>query len=391
MKISCLQEELKRGLAAVNRAVPSRTTLPMVKNVLLSAQESRLQLSATNLETSMTTWTSARVEREGSIAVPAQVLTDLVNSLPAGPAELEIDPGTTTVQIKCGHSKANINGADASEFPPIPTIAGNAAARIEAAALKRAITKVAFAAAVEESRPVLTGVEVRISEEEFRMAATDGFRLALYQDAMTEPAEPEIRVIVPARTLTEVARLLEDGDGPAEVTLDANGKKILFRTNGAQPVETVSQLLEGTFPNYEGLLPRTHETRTVFDLRSLQQAARITAIFAGNDVIYLDIAPEEDGEPVRAVISANSEETGNTRNRITPESVEGEAIGIAFHSGYLRSALSALGPGKAVLETSTPLSPGIFRTEDPQEDSAENSSGSPGKYLHLIMPMGINA
>ena len=164
MKISCLQENLSRGLAVVGRAVASRATLPVTQNVLLSIDQSMLKLSATNLEIAMTTWVGAMIEDEGSITVPARLLTEFVNSLPNDRIDLELDPGSGLLKITSGRSEAHINGTDASEFPPIPTVDDGVAAQIDPVVLKAAIGRVAFAAATEESRPVLTGVEVKLSD-----------------------------------------------------------------------------------------------------------------------------------------------------------------------------------------------------------------------------------
>ena len=184
MKISCLQENLSRGLGVVGRAVASRATLPVTQNVLLSAEQSMLKLSATNLEVAMTTWIGAMVEEEGAVTVPARLLTEFVNSLPNDRIDLEVDPQSSLLQITSGRSEAHINGTDASEFPPIPTVEDGVPAQIDPVVLKSAIGRVAFAAATEESRPVLTGVEVKLRESEFTMAAADGFRLAVHQGVL---------------------------------------------------------------------------------------------------------------------------------------------------------------------------------------------------------------
>ena len=189
MKISCLQENLSRGLGVVGRAVASRATLPVTQNVLLSTDQSMLKLSATNLEIAMTTWVGAMVEEEGSVTVPARLLSEFVNSLPNDRIDMEIEAGSQVLRITSGRSEANIHGTDAGEFPPIPTVADGAAARIEPGVLKSAIGRVAFAAATEESRPVLTGVEMKLREGFFTMAAADGFRLAVQHGTLTQPVE----------------------------------------------------------------------------------------------------------------------------------------------------------------------------------------------------------
>ena len=383
MKISYIQDDLKRGLAAVNRAIPNRSPLPITKSVLLNATDAKLKLTATNLEFTIITWINAQVETEGGVAIPARLLTDLVSSLPSDTAVMEVGPASAVVNINCGSNKAKINGANPDEFPPIVDIEGGAATTIDSATLKRAINKVAFAAAVDNSRPVLTGVELRLHDDRFAMAAADGFRLAVYEGSLTGPVAEETRIIIPAKSLTELARLLEDDHPPVQLTLSANNRQILFRSNGEQPIETIFQLLEGSFPNYESLIPQSHQTKTIFDFPALQQAARTTAIFANkNSMIKLDIQPDENGQaPGTAIISASSEETGSTQNQMVPDSIDGQPVKIAFNSRYLLDTLSAIGSGKAILQTTAPNAPGVFRSHEDPDDTE--------KYVHVVMPMAI--
>lgn len=380
MKLSCLQENLSRGLGIVGRAVASRTTLPITQNVYLATDQSMLKLSATNLEIAMTTWVGAMVEEEGAITVPARLLAEFVNSLPSERIDIELQPGSGVLHLKCGRTEANINGADASEFPPIPTVDEGVAASIETSTLKEAIGRVAFAAATEESRPVLTGVEIKLEEDRFSMAAADGFRLAVHHGNLREPVESEIKVIVPARVLNELNRLLGDQSDPVDIMMTPAKGQVLFRVQGSQTVETVSQLLQGTFPNYEQLIPQSYQTRAVFDLPSLLRAARTAAIFArdGSNIIRMETQPAENGEaPGKVVISARSEEVGDNQDEVEAESLDGAEGKIAFNSRYLLDVLSVLERGKITIETTSSSSPGVFRPTDSED------------YIHVVMPMFV--
>ncbi len=380
MKLSCLQENLSRGLGIVGRAVASRTTLPITQNVLLATDQSMLKLSATNLEIAMTTWIGAMVEEEGAITVPARLLSEFVNSLPSERIDLELQPGSGVLHLKCGRTEANINGADASDFPPIPTVEDGVAANIETSALKGAIARVAFAAATEESRPVLTGVELKLSGDRFSMAAADGFRLAVHHGELKEPVESEIKVIVPARVLTELNRLLGDQDDPVEIMMTPAKGQVLFRVKGSQTVEAVSQLLQGAFPNYEQLIPQSYQTRAVFDLPTLLRAARTAAIFArdGSNIIRMETLPAENGEaPGKVIISARSEEVGDNQDEVEAEEMNGEEGKIAFNSRYLLDVLGVLERGKVTIETASSSSPGVFRPTDSED------------YIHVVMPMFV--
>ena len=188
MKISCLQDQIKKGFAIVNRAVPSRTPLPMTKNVLMTAEDGRLKLSATNLEISITTWVDAKVDTKGEIAIPATLMNELINSFSNEVTNLEVQEGAKVMRVECGNGLVHINGSDPADFPPIPSIGNGAATSIQSRALKTAITQVAFAAANEDSRPTLRGVETSISDNRFSLAACDGFRLAVFEGPLMGPA-----------------------------------------------------------------------------------------------------------------------------------------------------------------------------------------------------------
>ena len=381
MKISCLQENLSRGLAVAGRAVASRATLPVTQNVLLAADQGMLRLSATNLEIAMTTWIGAMVEEEGAVTVPARVLTDFVNSLGNDRIDIEMEPDSRVLQIKSGRSQASINGTDAAEFPPIPTVEDAMVARAEPAALKRAISRVAFAAATEESRPVLTGVEVKLSEGRFTMAAADGFRLAVHHGALTQSAPEEMSIIIPARTMNELNRLLGDNDETVEIMLTPQKGQVMFRLQGGDKVELVSQLLQGTFPNYDQLIPQGYTTRAILDSQATLRATRTAAIFArdGSNIIRMHVMPNEDSETSggRLLISARSEEVGDDQDEVDVAELEGDEGKIAFNSRYLLDVLSVLDQGQVAIETTTSSSPGVFKPTHSDD------------YVHVVMPMFV--
>jgi len=380
MKITCLQENLSRGLAVVGRAVANRATLPVIHNVLLNVDQSMLKLSATNLEIAMTTWVGAKIEEEGSITVPARLLSEFVNSLPNDPINLQLDEGSGLLEISSGSSKAHINITDASEFPPIPTVDDGVAAEVDPFVLRSAITRVAFAAATEESRPVLTGVELKLDESKFTMAAADGFRLAVHHGALLKPVPEEMSVIIPARTMNELNRLISDREEPVEILMTPAKGQVMFRIRGGDTVEIVSQLLQGTFPNYEQLIPQSYTTRAVMDLPTVLRAARTASIFArdGSNIIRMHLMPAEaDTEPPKVEISARSEEVGDNEDTVDLDEIEGEEGKIAFNSRYLLDVLSVLEKGKIALETTTSSSPGVFKPTDSDD------------YIHVVMPMFV--
>ena len=375
MRLSVLQENLKRGLGIVGRAVATRSTLPITQNVLLSTDRSMLKLSATNLEIGITTWVGAMIEEEGAITVPARLLSDLVDSLPSETIELNATQRPKAVHLSCARSEATINGTDAEEFPPIPTVEDGLTAKLDVRKLRTAIAQVAFAAATEESRPVLTGVKLEMEGDEFTMAAADGFRLAVHKEKLVEPVAEPASVIIPARTLNEISRFLGDQDEPVEMMMSSAKGQAMFQLKS---IEVVSQLIQGAFPNYGQLIPQNFQTRAVFDLQEFQRAARTASIFArdGSGIVRLQMVPGSDGGQGKIIISARAEEVGEHTDEIDIE-IEGEEAKIAFSNRYLLDVLGVLERGKVALEATSPSSPGVFKPTATDD------------YVHVVMPMFV--
>ena len=254
-------------------------------------------------------------------------------------------------------------------------------ARAEPAGLRGAIARVAFAAATEESRPVLTGVEVKLAEGRFTMAAADGFRLAVQHGALTQSTPEEMSVIIPARTMNELNRLLGDRDEPVDIMLTPQKGQVMFRLQGGDTVELVSQLLQGTFPNYDQLIPQSYTTRAILDSQATLRATRTAAIFArdGSNIIRMHVMPNEDDQASggRLLISARSEEVGDDQDEVDVAELEGEEGKIAFNSRYLLDVLSVLDRGQVAIETTTSSSPGVFKPTDSDD------------YVHVVMPMFV--
>ena len=379
MQLNCLQENLSHGLGIVQRAVATRTTLPITQHVLLATDEGRLKLSATNLEIAISTWVGGEILEEGAITIPARLLTDFVNSL--GRQTIEIatfSPGNGVTQgggitVKGDRVNANINGAAAEEFPPIPTVEDGLSTRISGRMLREAIRQVVLAAAVEDSRPVLTGVHLDIEGSKMTLAAADGFRLAVRTIDLLEPVGEKTSIIVPARTLSQIERLI-DGDDPVDIVVTTQRSQILFRLKN---IEVVSQLIQGTFPNYSQLIPQERTTRAVIDLGALQRATRTASIFAkdGSGIIRLQMAAGAGG-PGRLTISSRAEEVGDNTGDIEAD-VEGDEGKIAFNSRYLSEVLNIIGKDRVVLEMTTSSSPGVIRPLDDDD------------YIHVVMPMFV--
>lgn len=376
MQVSCLQQNLRRGLAIVGRAVATRSNLPVLQNVKIATEDSMLVLTATNLDIAITTRIGAQVEEEGEITIPARLLTDFVNSLPDERIDIKTSVEPLSIGLKCQRFEANINGTDAEEFPPIPTVDEGATIKVDPQVLREAIAYVAFAAATEDSRPVLTGIKVEVNGEDFTFAAADGFRLAVYDGKLTEPLSEPTEFIIPAKTMQEVGRLIGGDDSEVEFTVTSAGTHALFNIG---TVEIVSQLMPGSFPNFRSLIPSEHRNRVIVQQSDFMRAVRSASIFArdGSGIVRVQIMGDEEGSGIS--ISSRAEELGDNQGEIDGE-VEGEVDDqsrIAFNNKYLSEVLDVLGDGEIAFEITSASSPGVVR------------SVSKEGYTHVVMPMFV--
>lgn len=374
MKVQVLQENLQRGLSIVGRAVATRSTLPITANVLLLTDNGRLKLAATDLDIAISAWVGAKIDEAGATTVPSRLIADFVSSLPAATVNLEIPDRGRQMKLECARNESTINAMDAEDFPKIATLAGGNAIEIDPKSLRRAIERVEFAAASDDSRPVLTGVHVRSDGSKLTFASADGFRLAVADIELARAPEEPIEVVVPARALREVSRLLADASETVEMRLNAQKTQVQFTLTD---VELVAQLIQGTFPNYSQLIPSEYTTRVQVSLEEFRREARIAAIFArdGSGIIRLEIFPG-DGMPGRLKVSARADEIGNNEGEIDA-AVEGDASKIAFNSRYLQDVLGALTGDEIALEMTSPSSQGVFK---PVADTG---------YVHVVMPMFV--
>jgi len=329
---------------------------------------------ATNLEMAISCWIGAKIEEEGSITVPARLLNEFVSSLPSDTIDIQLSPQTKTLGLKCARFEARISGVDAKDFPPIPSVDEGVVTQIEVETLRQGINKVVFAAATEESRPVLTGICTQFDGDTLTLAAADGFRLAVNTLPVNSNIE-KTEVIIPSRTLAELNRLLPEQEENVDITLNPGKSQVLFRLKN---IELVSQLVQGTFPNYSQLIPQSYATRVIVNVADFLRATRTASIFArdGSGIVRLVITPGGEMNPGKISVSARSEEIGDDVGEIDA-TVEGDEAKIAFNGKYLTDVLSVLHESQVSLETTNPSSPGLIRPV-----GTDN-------YTHVIMPMFV--
>jgi DNA polymerase-3 subunit beta len=375
MKATVQQEKLAHGLGIVSRAVSPRSTLPVLGNILIASDEGRLRLSATNLELGITCWIPARIERDGSTTVPARTFSDLVSTLPADQVMLSLDTRTQTLNLRGGTSTNDIKCIDAQEFPPTPKADLDGAIDIKVADFREMIQQVAFAASTDEARPVLMGVLLHVEKDKLTLAAADGFRLSVRTATLSQPAPAPINAIIPARSLTELARVAPDGDETLQMAIPKMRNQVVFR---AKDVEVTSQLIDGTFPDYQQIIPRKHSTRTLVSTSALLKACKQAEIFAreGSNVARVNIKSGTGGQPGELEISAISEETGKNET-IVEASVDGGGVLIAFNVKFLREALEVIRTPNVAIEMSAANAPGVLRPVGDEQ------------FLHVIMPMHL--
>jgi DNA polymerase-3 subunit beta len=360
MKISCLQENLAKGLSIVGRAVAPRSTLPVLGNILLAAEGGRIRLSATNLELGVTAWIGGKVEEEGATTAPAKTFVDLINALPSDRVDMTYAVRTQTLNVKCGAFNNDVKCIDAQEFPILPRADLEQGIQLNVEDLRAMINQVVFAAATDDARPILTGVLAKIDGGEVTLAAADGFRLAVRTAHLSAPTGQPVSAIIPARALAELARVAGDQAEPAVMTLPAERGQVIFHLNS---VEIVSQLIEGAYPPYDKIIPKGYTTRTVMPTAALRKACRAADIFAREaaNTARLKVSGGGEGlEPAQVLVSATAAETGSNQASVDA-TVEGEPVEIAFNVKYLLDVLNVIDTDNVALETTTAASAAVIR------------------------------
>lgn len=365
MKLSCTQENLQQGLSIVGRTVSSDNALPVLSNVLLKTKKGSLQLSATDLEIGVTCIVRCKVEEEGSITIPARLLTEYITSLPEGNVEIELKKNN--LHLSLGEYKANIKGVDAEEFPLIPRVKQEPQIEVSAEALREAILRVVFAATPDESRPEIAGVLMSQKKDKLVLVATDSYRLAEKKIRDAEFASKIEDIILPAKTLQELARAFEGVTGAVKIAIAEN--QALFSANG---IELVSRLVEGQYPDYKQIIPTSHQTSVIADSKELLKATQITSLFSrtGANDIKIEFLPDKN----ELVLKAISDQIGDNVSRIKAK-ITGKKGSIVFNYRYLIDGISNMGNGNVVFEIGMESSPSLLKPEEATD------------YVYVIMPI----
>lgn len=370
MRIKILQQDLVGPLQSVSRSVGVKATLPVLGNILFEAVDNKLKLSATNLEVGVIKQVNCEVIEGGSITIPAKTLNEVIASLSG--LEIEFYIERDLLKIEAGRFKANLNGIGASEFPAIPS-SENAGFKIPKEIFKETIPQISFASAVDEGRPVLTGLLTEIKDSRFEIVATDGFRLAHKTFANEKLAGINFKALIPRRTLEELVRLInEETDDISEISVATtdNQNQVVF--NIGQTVLS-SRLIEGNFPTWEKIIPDKFVTQTVINKDELIKGLKLASVFARNEanVIRLKIS----GAGIK--LTSETRELGHQDAEVEA-AVTGEDLEVAFNSKYLLDAVSACPGVEQRINFSGSLSPTLVRPIE-------------GEGLeYIVMPIRIN-
>lgn len=373
-KVTVEKSTFAESLAIVGRAVASGPHLPVLANVLIASEGGQLRLAATNLTLGVSVWLDARLDGQLALTLPAKTLTDIVNSLADSEVQFSVN-GKPEAAIKSGTFKGVVRGIEATEFPAIPEHDVSNGIPLDASILKEMIQATAFAASIDEARPVLEGVQLSLDGNSLSMVATDGFRLAIKKATLPVSVGSQ-QAIIPASSLKETVRILS-ATKPDQVHLliPQKGSQVVLRVAN---VQLISQLIDGRFPDYQAIVPKGYKTRTVLATADLLKACKQAAIIAreGGNVIQLRLTPGED-QTGKVTVLAESGDTGKSEVEL-PATITGPEITIAFNVKFLQDGLEAVHAKNVVIETNAHNTPAVIRPAGEEE------------YLYILMPMHVD-
>lgn len=377
MKLSCTRENLHQGLSITSHIGAKAMNLPVLNNVLLKAEAYGLRLISTNGELTVSCLVRGKVEQPGEYTVPAKLFYDYVNLLPND--RIDLDLLDHALSIVSGSSKTKINGIQASEYPLIVPVEGGVKFSIPASAFDGALAQTLFAVATNESNPKLVGVHFAFSTRDgartLTMAATDGYRLAEKTVAVADGPEEDMTAIVPQRTLVEVRRVYsvfrDSVDAPENIELEMTETQVAFRFGN---VELFSPKIEGPYPDYQRIIPKSANTEVVIEKSALAQAVKRTSLFskAGLFDVRIEIKPENKTMILTATDAGRGENTV-----IIEGEVAGQTNAIVLNYRYLLDGLSAMPTEKIALRMIDGMSPCVVQPHEKPEE----------KYLYIVMPI----
>lgn len=371
MKISILQENLSKALSIASRFVSSKVQLPVLSNFLLETKNGQLVISATNLDLGVSVSVPAKVEKEGSIAVPARVFLELVAGLPKD--KIELIQESTTLKVVSGGHRSRVNGMMGSEFPKLPEPPAKANLEFDHNTLMGIASQICFSSSQDEGRPALTGILVGVKEKEFVFVSTDGFRLSIKKvQSEGNKNKEDVSILIPARAFLEAGKISAEKTNNSEtvgLSIIENGNQVIFSWGD---VVLSSRVIDGKFPPYEKIIPEKAITKVSVDKEEFQKSIKLASIFARESANIIKIKTGSG----KIKISANTPQVGENESEMEAKT-EGDSNEIAFNSRYITEYLSGLTADRVEMEIVGPLNPCVFK--NPKDTS----------YLHIIMPVRV--
>jgi DNA polymerase-3 subunit beta len=365
MRFSITRENLQGGLSAVAAAIPTRTTLPVLSNILMRAEEDEVRLSGTDLDISVSLSVPAEVQEGGAVTLPAKKLVEIARELDDAPVHFSADG--SKVDLECGKSRFRLYGLPEDEFPTFPEVDFAASWGMGAGDVQELISATSFAVSTEESRPILNGVLWQLRPDHMVMVATNGHRLAKMEREVTGGGAPEADLIVPPKALQQVERLFDKGD---EVELARSENHLAFRSGGRI---VYTRLIEGPYPNYEQVIPTDNDKEAIADRSALEAAIRRMAVVASDQTHRVRLSFDTDVLKFRV----QTPDLGEAEDELSLD-YRGETLEIGFNATYLLEILRHMPEDDVKLSFKAPERAATFSP----------ASGEP-KYLCLVMPLRL--
>lgn len=368
MQFTVLQENLHKGLSIVGRAINQRSPLPVLSNILIKTDKGRIKVTASDLQITISSWIGAKVDEPGEITVPAKVLTDFTNQLSEEKIEMTLDGGTLKVNTE--KANANLTTIPASEFPDLELSEEGNKITLKSEELVKAIQQVQFAAAADESRPVLTGIYLRAEGNTLIIACTDGYRMAEYRLKLGAEVNEPVKCVIPAKAFSDIVKSFAPKSDDIELIINSENNAVVVRV---EDHEAQLRMIEGEYPDYEAVLPKEFNTEVRVSRSELLRAIRLANVFSKDIGNSVKIVASEEGIEAKSQPS----ESGSNVSKVNGE-VEGEDIEITFNAKYLLDFLSNIDESELIFKALDPLKPGLFNIADNKN------------YFFLAMPMKAN-
>lgn len=375
MKFSLLRTNLKQALKMAVGMISTRPTLPIINNVLIEAREGNVYISSTNLDLGFSTSLKAKVEREGSTTVSARLLQEFVSTIMADKIDFELVD--TVLKAQAGDYKIKLNTLDPSEFPEPPTLKKEKKVVLPVESLQKVIPMIIFSASTDEARPNITGIYIRIDGDKMTMAAADGYRLAEYQISLSTKKTDSIELIIPAKAVDEVLKLIGYEEEQKEIAVMYDKNQVFFEMGNSR---IISRLIVGKFPDYQQIFPEKYTTTIYIYRQELQNAVRLASLFAKEtaNVVHFIYRNQEN----TLMVKAASGQIGENESLLQVEG-QGEENAISFNAKYVLDLLSVCQTKKVMMQLISPVTPGALVPFEEKKDQ----DGQEDEYTYVIMPV----